>query len=101
MESMNRMTRDPTVKGGNACSRGLRVTVAAIVGRMGMGDTIDQVLADTRIWKGRTSAERCGMRRIARDQGRRRPLPRAREVRAGRSDEVNTIDKYSYHRYRF
>ena len=46
MESMNRITRDPAVMGGKACFRGLRVTVAAIVGLIGAGDTIDQVLAD-------------------------------------------------------
>ena len=46
MESMNRITRDPAVMGGKACIRGLRVTVAAIVGLIGAGDTIDQVLAD-------------------------------------------------------
>ena len=46
MESMNRITRDPAVMGGKACIRGLRVTVAAIVGQMGAGDAIEQILAD-------------------------------------------------------
>ena len=46
MESMNRITRDPAVMGGKACIRGLRVTVAAIVGEMGAGDAIKQILAD-------------------------------------------------------
>ena len=46
MTSMNRITRDPAVMGGKACIRGLRVTVAAIVGQMGAGDAIEQILAD-------------------------------------------------------
>lgn len=46
MTSMNRITRDPAVMGGKACIRGLRVTVAAIVGQMGAGDPIEQILAD-------------------------------------------------------
>ena len=46
MESMNRITRDPAVMGGKACIRGLRVTVGAVVGLMGAGDALDQVLAD-------------------------------------------------------
>lgn len=46
MTSMNRITRDPAVMGGKACIRGLRVTVAAIVGQMGAGDVIEQILAD-------------------------------------------------------
>lgn len=46
MESLNRITHDPGVMGGKACVRGLRVTVGAIVGLIGAGYTIDQVLAD-------------------------------------------------------
>ena len=32
--------------GGKACIRGMRVTVGMIVGQIGAGRTIDQVLAD-------------------------------------------------------
>ena len=32
--------------GGKACIRGLRVTVSAIVGQIGAGRTIDDILAD-------------------------------------------------------
>lgn len=46
MTSMNRITRDPAVMGGKACIRGLRVTVGAVVGLMGAGDAIEQILAD-------------------------------------------------------
>ena len=46
MESLNRITRDAGVMGGKACIRGLRVTVAAIVGLIGAGDAIEQILAD-------------------------------------------------------
>jgi len=43
---LNRITHDPRVMGGKACIRGLRVTVGMIVGQIGAGRTIDQVLAD-------------------------------------------------------
>ena len=46
MESLNRITHDPGVMGGKACVRGMRVTVGAIVGMIGSGYTIDQVLTD-------------------------------------------------------
>lgn len=46
MEPLNRITRGPSVMGGKASVRGTRVTVGAIVGLIGAGDTIDQVLAD-------------------------------------------------------
>ena len=46
MVSLNRITRDPTVMAGKACIRGMRVTVGAIVGLIGAGNTIDQILAD-------------------------------------------------------
>jgi uncharacterized protein (DUF433 family) len=46
MESLNRITQDPGVMGGKACIRGMRVTVGALVGMIGSGYTIDQVLAD-------------------------------------------------------
>ena len=41
-----RVARDPDVMAGMACVRGTRVTVGAIVGQMGAGRTVEDVLAD-------------------------------------------------------
>ncbi|HKW62170.1 MAG TPA: DUF433 domain-containing protein [Candidatus Acidoferrum sp.] len=46
MAQFDRITRDPSVMGGKACVRGLRVTVGMIVGQIGAGHTIDELLAD-------------------------------------------------------
>ncbi len=46
MAQFDRITRDPAVMGGKACVRGMRVTVGMIVGQIGAGHTIDQLLAD-------------------------------------------------------
>ena len=46
MSEFDRITRQPGVMGGKACIRGLRVTVGMIVGQIGAGRTIDQLLAD-------------------------------------------------------
>ena len=43
---LNRITHTPDVMGGKACIRGMRVTVSMIVGQIGSGRTIEQVLAD-------------------------------------------------------
>ena len=43
---IDRITHDPTVMGGKPCIRGLRVTVGMIVGQIGAGRSIDQLLAD-------------------------------------------------------
>jgi uncharacterized protein (DUF433 family) len=40
------ITQNPTVMGGRPCIRGLRVTVGMIVGQIGAGQTIDELLAD-------------------------------------------------------
>jgi len=42
----DRITRNPAVMGGKACIRGMRVTVGMIVGQIGAGVTIDELLAD-------------------------------------------------------
>ena len=42
----DRITRNPAVMGGKACIRGMRVTVGMIVGQIGAGITIDELLAD-------------------------------------------------------
>jgi uncharacterized protein (DUF433 family) len=46
MALFDRITQDPAVMGGKACIRGLRVTVGMVVGQIGAGHTIDEVLAD-------------------------------------------------------
>jgi len=46
MEQLDRITRSPEVMGGKACVRGLRVTVGMIVGQIGAGHNIDEILAD-------------------------------------------------------
>ena len=46
MAQLDRITQDPQVMGGKPCVRGMRVTVGMIVGQIGAGRTIEQVLAD-------------------------------------------------------
>lgn len=41
---LRRITHDPLVMGGRPCIRGMRVTVGAIVGMLGAGRTIDELL---------------------------------------------------------
>lgn len=46
MAQVDRITRDPNVMGGRPCIRGMRVTVGMIVGQIGAGHTIEELLAD-------------------------------------------------------
>lgn len=46
MAQFDRITRDPSVMGGKPCVRGMRVTVGMIVGQIGAGHSIDELLAD-------------------------------------------------------
>ena len=46
MTRLDRITQEPNVMGGKACIRGMRVTVAMIVGQIGAGRGVDDVLAD-------------------------------------------------------
>jgi uncharacterized protein (DUF433 family) len=46
MVQLDRITQNPAVMGGKACIRGMRVTVGMIVGQIGAGRAIDDVLAD-------------------------------------------------------
>ena len=41
-----RITRDPTIMGGKACLRGLRVTVGMVVSQIGAGRSIPELLQD-------------------------------------------------------
>lgn len=46
MEQLDRITQTPDVMGGRACIRGMRVTVGMIVGQIGAGRGIDDLLSD-------------------------------------------------------
>jgi uncharacterized protein (DUF433 family) len=46
MLELDRITQDPQIMGGKACIRGMRVTVGMIVGQIGSGHSIDEILAD-------------------------------------------------------
>ena len=46
MGQLNRITQQPGVMGGKACIRGMRVTVGMIVGQVGAGYSVDEILAD-------------------------------------------------------
>jgi len=41
----DRITQEPGVMGGKPCIRGMRVTVGMIVGQIGEGHSIDELLA--------------------------------------------------------
>lgn len=45
MGEFDRITQDPGVMGGKACIRSMRVTVGMIVGQIGAGRTVDDLLA--------------------------------------------------------
>jgi uncharacterized protein (DUF433 family) len=45
MGHLNRITQNPNVMGGKACIRGMRVTVGMIVGQIGAGRSVDDLLA--------------------------------------------------------
>ena len=46
MGELNRITQNPAVMGGKACIRGMRVTVGMIVGQIGSGTSMEELLAD-------------------------------------------------------
>jgi len=46
MEQLNRITQNPALMGGKACIRGMRVSVGMIVGQIGAGRSVDDVLND-------------------------------------------------------
>ena len=46
MEKLDRITLSPGMMGGKARIRGMRVTAGMIVGQIGAGQTIEQILAD-------------------------------------------------------
>lgn len=60
MQDLDRITQSHEVMGGRACIRGMRVTVGMVVGQIGAGCSIDEVLA-TPIWNEKTFCRRCAM----------------------------------------
>jgi uncharacterized protein (DUF433 family) len=46
MSNFPRITQNPSIMGGKPCIRGLRVTVGMIVGQIGAGRAVDELLAD-------------------------------------------------------
>jgi len=46
VEEFDRITMRPEMMGGKPCIRDMRVTVGAIVGQIGAGRTVDDVLED-------------------------------------------------------
>jgi uncharacterized protein (DUF433 family) len=46
METLDRITQRPEVMGGKACIRGIRVTVGMIVGQIGAGCSVDELLVE-------------------------------------------------------
>jgi uncharacterized protein (DUF433 family) len=45
-ENFDRITQNPSVMGGKPCIRSMRVTVGMIVGQIGAGVSIEELLAD-------------------------------------------------------
>ena len=46
MNNFKRITQNPAVMGGKPCIRGMRVTVGMIVGQIGAGRSVEELLAD-------------------------------------------------------
>jgi hypothetical protein len=74
MGEFDRITRQPEIMGGKACIRGMRVTVGMVVGQIGAGRGIDELLVDYPTWNARTFSKRFNTPRIVAviaDRGRR------------------------------
>jgi uncharacterized protein (DUF433 family) len=46
MGQLDRITQQPDVMGGKACIRGMRVTVGMVVGQVGAGHSVEEILTD-------------------------------------------------------
>jgi uncharacterized protein (DUF433 family) len=46
MEQLDRITQQPGIIGSKACIRGMRITVGMIVGQIGAGRSVDEILTD-------------------------------------------------------
>lgn len=78
MGQLNRITQQPGVMGGKACIRGMRVTVGMIVGQIGAGHSIEEILADYPYLDARTLCRRFATLRSVRMSAKARWL---REVK--------------------
>lgn len=47
MGQLDRITQQPEMMGGKACIRGMRVTVGMIVGQIGAGHSVEELLTDS------------------------------------------------------
>lgn len=45
MDHLDRITQSPGIVGGKACIRGMRVTVGMVVGQIGAGHSVEDVLS--------------------------------------------------------
>jgi uncharacterized protein (DUF433 family) len=45
-ENFGRITQNPSVMGGKPCIRGMRVTVGMIVGQIGAGVSVEELLSE-------------------------------------------------------
>ena len=46
MEHFDRITQNPQTMGGKACIRGMRITVGMVVGQIGAGQSLNDILAN-------------------------------------------------------
>ena len=46
VSDFERITQDPEVMGGKPCIRGMRVTVGMVVGQIGAGRSVEELLTD-------------------------------------------------------
>jgi uncharacterized protein (DUF433 family) len=46
MNPLDRITQNPQIMGGKPCIRGMRVTVGMLVGQIGAGRSIEELLTD-------------------------------------------------------
>jgi len=46
MGQLDRITQQADVMGGKACIRGMRVTVGMVVGQIGAGHSVEEILTD-------------------------------------------------------
>ena len=46
MDKLDRITQRAELMGGKACIRGMRVTVGMVVGQIGAGQSVEDILAD-------------------------------------------------------
>lgn len=73
MKAFERISQNPDVMGGKAAIRGMRVTVGMIVGMIGSGRSVEQVLADYPYVEREDVLE--ALRYAARSGAGERPLP--------------------------